>query len=168
AMLVWAPFGELRQIFDHRVAVRVEDVRPVFVIEDAGLVGLIIGVAPDMRPAVDQQHPGTVLARQPLRKDGAGKAGPDDQIIVTALIRAQGRRHSAATSSAGLVAPLRVPSRSWIKPAMRPWVVSQLVAESMRSASASHPLSGRCDSSSAASQAATNSSAVEAIFTPSS
>ena len=112
-------------------------------IEDAVLVGLVIGVAADVRPAVDQQHPRAMLAGQPLGEHRAGKAGADDQIIVTAPgARRQGRGHSAATSSAGVAAPLRVPNSSAMRPAMRAWVVSQLVADSMRSASASQPLSG--------------------------
>ncbi len=100
-----------------------------------------------------------MLARQPLGEDGAGKAGADDQIIVCAPIAGSGARgHSAATSSAGWPVAARVPSNSATRPAMRACVVSQLVADSIRSASASQPLSGLRDSSSASSQAATNSS----------
>ena len=86
-MLVRPPLGELRQVIDDLLAVGVEDVRPVFVVEDAGLVGLVIGIAADVRPAVDQQDARAVLARQPLGKDGAGKTGPDDQIIVARRCR---------------------------------------------------------------------------------
>ena len=86
-MLVRPPLGELRQIVDDLLAVGVEDVRPVLVIQDAGLVRLVIGIAADMRPPVDQQHPRAVLAGQALGKNRAGKAGPDDEIIVAAARR---------------------------------------------------------------------------------
>src|SRR6476661_952557 len=153
-------------MIDDLFAVGVEDVRPVFVIKDAGLVGLVIGVAADMGAPVDEQDPRTMLARQTLGEHRAGKAGADDQIIIFGAATGLGSRaHSAATSSAGAVEAV-VPSSSAIRPAMRAWVVSQLAADSNRSASASQPLSGLRASSSAASQAATNSSAVEAILTP--
>src|SRR5947208_2011689 len=119
-MFVWPPFGELRQIIDHLAAVGVEDVRPVFVIEDAGLIGLVIGIAADVRTAVDQQHARPMLARQPLGEDRAGEAGADDQIVI--FLAGPGNErgvHSAATSSAGLWAPVRVPSSSAMRPAIR-------------------------------------------------
>ena len=68
-MLVRPPLGELRQVVDDLVAVGVEDVRPVLVIEDPGVVGLVIGIAADVRPPVDQQDARAVLARQPLSED---------------------------------------------------------------------------------------------------
>src|SRR5947209_662193 len=108
-MFVRAPLSELRQIFDHGIAVRVKNVRSVFVVEDSGLVGLVIGIAADVRPPVDQKHARAVLARQALSKNGAGKAGSDDQIVIAAgaaILSA----HSAATSKAGELAPVRVPS----------------------------------------------------------
>src|SRR5689334_18053988 len=121
---------------------------PVFVVEDSCLVRLIIGVAADVRPPVDQQHLSAMLRGEALSENGAGKTGSDDQIIVLAAVGGPGGRdHSAATSRAGEVAPVRVPSTSAMRPAMRAWVVSQHEADSMRSASASQPLSGLRESS---------------------
>ena len=144
AVLVRPPLGELRQVIDDLFAVGVEDVRAVFVIENPGLVGLVIGIAADVRTAVDQQHPRAVLARQPLGKDRAGEPGPDYQIIIFPAGARSDERcvHSAATNCATMRASVRVPRRSAMSPAIRAWVVSQLVAESSKSASASQPLSG--------------------------
>src|SRR6185312_807816 len=166
-MLVRPPISEVRQIVDHLAAVGVENVRSVFVVENAGLVRLVISIAADVRPTIDQQDPRPVLARQPLGKNGAGKTGSDDEIIVAAPGRTsagpEGRVHSAATSSAGKVVLVPTPSRSAMRPAIRACVVSQLDADSSRTASASQPLCGSLASASAASQESTNSSGVEAI-----
>ena len=81
-MLVRPPFGELRQIIDHLVAVGVKDVRAVFMIQDARIIQLVIGVTADVRTAIDQQDARLVLAGKPLGQDRPGKTGADDQIIV--------------------------------------------------------------------------------------
>src|SRR5439155_19184258 len=165
AVLVGSPFGELREIFDDLVTVGVENVRPVFVVENAVGIGLIKSVAADVVAPVDQQHARVVLARQPFAEDRTGETGADDQIIVRGLAvsRPKERGHSAATRSAGEAAALRMPSRSATRPAIRACVVSQLVADRIRSASASQPDSGLCESSSAFSHAPTKPSASLAI-----
>ncbi len=167
AVLVRPPLGELRQIFDDLLAVGVEDVRAVLVIHYAVGIRLVVGIAADVIAPVDQQHARVVLACQPLGEHRTGKTSADDQIIV-ARRRAQKRAgHSAATSSAEEAVALLVPRRSATRPAIRACVVSQLVADRARSASASQPLSGVPDSSSALSHAATKLSASSAINTPS-
>ena len=117
AMLVRPPLGELRQIVHDLLAVGVEDVRAVFVVEDAGLVGLVIGVAADVRAPVDQQHARAVLARQALGKNGAGKPGSDDQIIVAAPVRRlEAARSFRRHQHRRRVRSGRVPSTSAIEP----------------------------------------------------
>src|SRR5438045_7307564 len=115
-----------------------ENMRAVLVIEDAVCVGFVIGVAADMIAPVNQHHARAVLARQPFGEHRAGEAGADDQIIVRrlALGRTEERVHSAATSSAGEAVTLRVPRRSATRPAIRAWVLSQLVADLIRRAAA--------------------------------
>src|SRR5439155_11751534 len=85
--------------------------------------------------SVDRQHARAVLARQPLGEHRAGEAGADDQIIVRRLAfgRTEERVHSAATSSAGEAVALCVPSSSATRPAIRACVVSQLVADRIKS-----------------------------------
>src|SRR5512138_3313900 len=102
-MLVRPPLGELREVIDDLFAVRVEDVRTVLVIQDSSLVRLVIGIAADMLPPIDQQDARAMLACQPFREDGTGKARTDDQIIVSLARRFGGAEesvHSAATISA--------------------------------------------------------------------
>ena len=65
-----------------------------------------------------QENARTMLACQPLGQNRAGEAGADDQIVVTALWRWEGRGHSAATSSAGVPVSLMVPSSSAMRPAI--------------------------------------------------
>src|SRR5205085_187589 len=101
AMLVRPPFGELRQIVDHLLAVGVEDVRAVLVVENPGLVRLVVSVAADMVAPIDEKDSRAMLRRQPFSKNGAGKTGSDDQIIIAADAAILGA-HSAATSSAGV------------------------------------------------------------------
>ncbi len=86
-MLVGPPCGELRQIVDDLVRIGVEDVRPILVDQDARLVEMVVGVAADMRPPVDDQHVRVVLAGQPLGDHRAGEAGADDEIVVGLLAR---------------------------------------------------------------------------------
>jgi hypothetical protein len=74
-MLVRPPFGELREVIDNLVAVRVEDVRPVLVVEDAGLVRLVVGIPSDVISAVDQQDARAMLiASRSARTDPAKPA----------------------------------------------------------------------------------------------
>ena len=59
-----------------------EDVRPVLVNEHTGRVGMIVGIAGDVRPPIDDEHPLAGIARQPFREHTARVAGADDQIII--------------------------------------------------------------------------------------
>ena len=61
--------------------VGVKDVRPVAVHEDAVVVVVVEGVAADVRPAVDQQHPLARACGETFGKHAAREAGPDDQIV---------------------------------------------------------------------------------------
>ena len=83
-MLVRTPLGEPGKIGENLVRVGVEDMRPILVDEDSGIVEAVIGVAADVRAPVDQQDVGVVLARQPLGENRAGEARADDQIIIFA------------------------------------------------------------------------------------
>jgi hypothetical protein len=80
-MLVWAPLGEFRQVIEDRCAVRVKDVRPVLVNEDAGPVISVVSVAADMRTTVDYKHLLVALAGQPFGDDAAGETGAHDQPV---------------------------------------------------------------------------------------
>ena len=55
-MLVGTPIRESAEVVEYLERVGVEDVRPVFVHEDAAIVVMIIGVARDVRPLVYDQH----------------------------------------------------------------------------------------------------------------
>ena len=59
-----------------------EDVRAVAVDEDARLVEMVIGVAADMRPPIDHQHPLAGIRRQTLGHHRAGEARAHDEIVV--------------------------------------------------------------------------------------
>ena len=81
AMLVGTPVGEAREIGEDLARVGVEDVRPVLVDEHAVLVVVVVGVAADVRPLVDEQDGLVQLRGQPLRQDAAGETGANDQIV---------------------------------------------------------------------------------------
>ena len=83
-VLVGTPAGEARQVGQDIGGVRMENVRPVFMNEDARLVPMIVGVAADMWPLVDQQHTLAEPGREPLGENGAGEPRADDQIVITA------------------------------------------------------------------------------------
>ncbi len=84
AMLVRAPLGELGEIVDDALGIGMEDVRAVAVDQHAGFVVMIVGIAADVRPAIDHQHALVQPGRQPLGQHAAGETGPDDQVIETA------------------------------------------------------------------------------------
>ena len=81
AMLVRPPLGEPRQVLEDVARVGVEDVRPVLVDEDAGVVVVVVGVAADVRALVADQHLLAGVGGEPLGEVAAGEAGADDQII---------------------------------------------------------------------------------------
>ena len=81
AVLVGPPRGELREVVQTRSAVGVEDVRPVAVDQEAVVVVLVVGVAADVRPVVDEENALAELGSQALGKNGPGETGPDDEVI---------------------------------------------------------------------------------------
>ena len=99
-VLVGAPLGEPRQVLEDLARVGVEDVRPVLVDEDAVLVVVVVGVAADVRPLVDDQDLLAGACRQPLREHAAGEAGADDE-IVEHTHRPSGRRTSRNSTRSG-------------------------------------------------------------------
>ena len=80
-MLVAAPLRELREVIKNLARVRVENVRAVFVDQDARLVVMVVGVARDVVAAVHDEDLLVANARQPFGQDAAGETRPDDQII---------------------------------------------------------------------------------------
>src|SRR4051794_29755362 len=84
-MLVRSPVGELRQIIEDGLAVRMENVRPVLVDQHAGHIMPVVGVAADMRAPIDEQHLVLALTCQPLGDDTAGEPGADHEPIIHAV-----------------------------------------------------------------------------------
>ena len=163
-MLVGPPLGELREI--------VRRSRRNWCGRCAAHIGgsarrprrLVIGVAGDVRPLVDEQHARAVLARQPLGEHRAGEARADDQIIIGLFGRRQWPsfcRHSMAEMWRSAFRSLGdQPGHA------RMGRVPAQMADSFASASASQP-PRLSVSASACSQAATKSSAPSAIYTAS-
>ena len=89
AVLVGPPRGEAREVVEDALRVRVEDVRPVAVDEQAVVVVVVVRVAGDVRALVDDEHALAELGREPFGEDGAGEAGADDEGSRT---RSEGRR----------------------------------------------------------------------------
>ena len=52
-----------------------------FLQEDAGRIVSVVGVSPDVRASVDDQHAAVELAGQSFRQHASGKAGADDQVV---------------------------------------------------------------------------------------
>ena len=92
AVLVRPPAGEARQIGGDVRRVGVKDVRPVAVHENAVIVVMVEGVAADMRPAIDQQHPLARACGETFGQHAAREAAPDDQIVEA---RAAGEERAA-------------------------------------------------------------------------
>ena len=61
--------------------VGVENVRAVRVDEYTGVVVAVVGIAADVRPAVDHQHLAAELAGKALGQHGAGETGADDEVV---------------------------------------------------------------------------------------
>jgi hypothetical protein len=68
-------------VIENGFAVGVEDMRAILVNENAGLVVSIVGIAADMRPAIDHQDLFVTLARQPFGNNAPGETGTDDEPI---------------------------------------------------------------------------------------
>src|SRR5439155_8057054 len=80
-VLVLPPFSEAREVIKYFFAIGVEDVRAVFVDENASIVKMVVGVSSNVRPAIDQQHLLARTARDPLGQHAAGISGAHDQIV---------------------------------------------------------------------------------------
>src|SRR5215217_1229239 len=74
-VLVRPPLRELGEVVEDLLRVRVEDVRPVAVHEDARVVVVVVRVAPDVRAAVDNEDTLVRLGREALGEDTAGEPG---------------------------------------------------------------------------------------------
>ena len=98
AVLVRAPRREPAQIVHDRPGVGVEDVRPVAVDHDAGGVVAVVGVAADVRPAVDEEDALVGLGGQTLGQHAAGEASADDKVVKAALAAARAPRHQLAVA----------------------------------------------------------------------
>jgi hypothetical protein len=81
SMLIRAPGGELRQVFVDVARIRVEDVRPVLVHEQACFVVMIVGVAADVRPAIADEDLLARVGGEPLGNRCAGEPCADDKVI---------------------------------------------------------------------------------------
>ena len=79
AVLVRPPLGELRQVLEDVGRVGVEDVRPVGMDEDAGVVVAVVRVAADVRALVDDEHALAEDVGEPFGEHAAGEAGADDE-----------------------------------------------------------------------------------------
>ena len=72
------PLGELREVLDNARRISAEVMRPVLMNEYSRLIILILGIAADMPPLLDDGAAGADLSREPLGKGEAGEAGTDD------------------------------------------------------------------------------------------
>ena len=79
-MFVGSPGGEAGEVVDDARGVGVKDMRPVAMDQNPGLVDLVEGVAGDMITPVDQQHAAPQTRGDLLGHNGAGEAGPDNEI----------------------------------------------------------------------------------------
>ena len=59
-----------------------EDVRAVAMDEDAGAIEVVKGIAADVVALVDKQNPFSHRARKPFREHAAGKACPNDEVVI--------------------------------------------------------------------------------------
>src|SRR5258705_8279144 len=81
-----------------------EDMRPVLMHEDTGVVVPVVGIAADMRTTVDDQNLLLALARNPLCKHTAGKARTHDQPIKHLI-----PRWPLLFERSGQIAPMMLP-----------------------------------------------------------
>ena len=83
-MKIRAPIGEPGKIIPDFLRIRVEDVRAVFVDQDAMLAFKIVGVARDVATALDDQHFLVELGGDPLGQYRAGETRAGDDPVVPA------------------------------------------------------------------------------------
>src|SRR5581483_10563256 len=80
-VLVEAPRGEAREIFEDPLAVRMKDMGSVAVNENSVLIRLVICISGDMGASIDQQDTAT-RGGEALSANGAGKARSHDEDII--------------------------------------------------------------------------------------
>ena len=80
-MLIRAPVRESRQIAKDLGRVRVKDVRPVAVNQNAVLIVIIEGVPADMRTLVADEYSLPGVTCETLRDRCTGEAATDNQVI---------------------------------------------------------------------------------------
>ena len=80
-MFIVAPFGEERQIVEYILRIGMEDVRAVFVNQNAGLIVMIVGVAADMGTPIHQHHALTEVASHLSGNHGSGKTCANNNVI---------------------------------------------------------------------------------------
>ena len=76
------PLGELGEVVADFGGVGAEVVGSVGVDEDAGAVGVVIGVAADVGAFVDDEAPAPELGAEAFGEDEAGETGADDEVVV--------------------------------------------------------------------------------------
>ena len=81
AVLVLPPLGEPREVLEDVAAVRVKDVRAVLVDEHARVVVVIVGIAADVVPLVDDENCLSRIFRQPFGHDASRESGSHDEIV---------------------------------------------------------------------------------------
>lgn len=84
AMLILTPLGKVGEVIHDALRIGVEDVRTITMDQHAGVVMKIVGVAADMRAAVDHQRSLAETGGQPFGQHAAGKPGADDEVIEAA------------------------------------------------------------------------------------
>src|SRR5665213_1506840 len=80
-MLVGPPCRKVRQIIEYLLGIRMENMRPIFMYQNAFVVVVIVGISANMASLVDNQDFGVQLRSQPLRKHAAGESRADNHVI---------------------------------------------------------------------------------------
>jgi hypothetical protein len=87
AMLVTAPCGKARQVIENLWRIGVENVRAVFVHENAGRVVMIECISTDVVASIANEHGLPQTACETFSENTAGKPSADDKIIEHVLTR---------------------------------------------------------------------------------
>ena len=98
-MLVGVPAGEPVEIAQDPLARRAENVRPVPVDENAVLIAVIVHVAGDVGPLLDDEDALAEPGGKALRHDGTSKAGADHDSVECGHHAALASRTDAKASS---------------------------------------------------------------------
>ncbi len=80
-VLVGPPFREPGQVVRDVFRIGVKDVRSILVDQDTGRVVHVVGIAPDVRPTVDQKHPPVGAGGKAFGDHRTGEAAAYHQII---------------------------------------------------------------------------------------